>query len=69
MRELVTAVSEVIGSPVPTADAPARPGDAPGVYTRTDRARRLLGWEPQFSVADGIRDSLRWAAIRDEKLS
>jgi UDP-glucose 4-epimerase len=68
VRELVAAVSEVIGSPVPTVDAPARPGDAPGVYTRADRARRLLGWEPQFGIADGIRDSLRWAAIREEKL-
>jgi UDP-glucose 4-epimerase len=68
VRELLTAVGTVTGAPVAAADAPARPGDTPGAYTRTGRARRLLGWEPQFSVEDGIRDSLRWAALRDEKL-
>jgi UDP-glucose 4-epimerase len=56
------------GAPVAAVDGPARPGDTPGAYTRIERARRLLGWEPQFSVEDGIRDSLRWAAVRDEKL-
>jgi UDP-glucose 4-epimerase len=69
VRELITAVGAVTGSPVAAADAPARPGDTAGAYTRTERARRLLGWEPQFSVEDGIRDSLRWAAVRDEKLA
>jgi len=69
VRELIAAAGAVTGRPVATADAPARPGDTAGAYTRNERARRLLGWEPQFSVEDGIRDSLRWAALRDEKLA
>jgi UDP-glucose 4-epimerase len=64
VRELVTAVAKVTGSPVPTVDAPRRPGDVAGAYTRIDRARRLLGYEPQFTLEDGIRHSLQWAAIR-----
>jgi UDP-glucose 4-epimerase len=40
-----------------------------GAYTRTDRAAKLLGWQPQYGIADGIRHSLQWAAIRDEVLS
>jgi UDP-glucose 4-epimerase len=68
VRELIAAVSQVTGAPVAAVGGPARPGDTPGAYTRIERARRLLGWEPQFSVEDGIRDSLRWAAVRDEKL-
>ena len=67
--ELVAAVSRVTGEPVDAREAAARPGDVAGAYTRIDRARRLLGWEPRFSLDDGIRDSLRWAAVRDSLLA
>jgi UDP-glucose 4-epimerase len=69
VRELVTAFNEVADTPVKVVDAPRRPGDPAGVYTRTDRAARVLGWRARYSVADGIRDALRWAAVRDEILS
>jgi UDP-glucose 4-epimerase len=68
VRELVTAVSQVTGQQVDARDAPPRPGDVAGAYTRIDRARRLLDWEPRFTLSDGIRDSLRWAAVRDSLL-
>jgi len=69
VRELVAAFNRVSEHPVATADAPARPGDVAGAYTRVDRARRLLDWEPRFGVEDGIRDSLRWAAVKGEVLA
>jgi UDP-glucose 4-epimerase len=65
VRELVTAFNHVVESPVTVVEAPRRPGDPAGAYTRTDRARRLLGWEARHSLAEGIRDSLRWAEVRD----
>ena len=68
VRELVAAFNRVTGDEVRTADAPPRPGDSAGAYTRIDRARRLLGFQPRFSLEDGIRHSLEWAAIRDERL-
>jgi len=68
VRELVAAFNKVSDQPVATADAPPRPGDVAGAYTRIDRARRLLGWAPRFSIEDGIRDSLRWVAVRDSLL-
>jgi UDP-glucose 4-epimerase len=68
VRELVAAFNSVAGRPIETRDAPRRPGDVAGAYTRVDRARRLLGWRPRYHIAEGIRDSLDWAAIRDERL-
>ena len=68
VRELVAAVSRVTGTAVRTRDAPRRPGDVVGAYTRVDKALRLLGWEPRFSIDDGIRHSLEWAAIRPSRL-
>ncbi|MFE6666837.1 NAD-dependent epimerase/dehydratase family protein [Streptomyces sp. NPDC057697] len=68
VRELLDAFNEVTGTPVPAVDAPARPGDVAGAYTRSDRAERLLGWRPRYSLAEGIRHSLAWAAVREDML-
>ena len=69
VRELVAAFNEVVESPVTTVDAPRRPGDATGAYTRSDKARKLLDWQSTFTVAEGIADSLRWAAVRNQILT
>jgi UDP-glucose 4-epimerase len=69
VRELVDAFNRVSGRPIQAREAARRPGDSAGAYTRVDRARRLLGWTAQYGIADGIRHSLQWAAIRDEVLS
>jgi UDP-glucose 4-epimerase len=69
VRELVDAFNAVVEPPVAVVDAPRRPGDVTGAFTRTDRAKRLLNWQPRYSIADGIADSLRWAAVRDAKLA
>jgi UDP-glucose 4-epimerase len=69
VRELLAAFNRVADRPVEARDAERRPGDTVGAYTRIDRARHLLGWQPQYDVTEGIRHSLQWAAIRDEVLS
>jgi len=46
VRELAAAFGSVIGAPVATVDVPRRPGDVAGAFTRSDRAKRLLPWEP-----------------------
>jgi UDP-glucose 4-epimerase len=68
VRELAAAFNQVVDPPVAVVDAPRRPGDTAGAYTSSDRARRLLGWQTRRSLADGIRDSLRWAEVRDSFL-
>jgi len=68
VRELLDAFNRVADRPVQARDAERRPGDVAGAYTRSDRARRLLGWQAQHDIIEGIRHSLQWAAIRDEIL-
>ncbi|HEY8471736.1 MAG TPA: UDP-glucose 4-epimerase GalE [Natronosporangium sp.] len=68
VREMVDAFQRVTGEPLRVRESVPRPGDVAGAYTRSDRAQRLLGWRPRFSLADGIRDSLRWAELRDQRL-
>jgi UDP-glucose 4-epimerase len=63
--ELLGAFTTVLGRPIDARFAPRRPGDSAGTYTRSDRARDLLDWEPSLTLADGIRHSLEWAALRE----
>ena len=69
VRELLDAFNHVVRSPIEALDAARRPGDITGAYTRIGRAGRLLGWQPQYDITEGIRHSLQWAALRDEILS
>ena len=69
VRELLDAFNRAVDHPIQARAAARRPGNAVGAYTRIDRAKRLLSWVPRYDIHDGIRDSLRWAAIRDEILS
>ena len=69
VRELLGAFNIVADAPIQARDAGRRPGDIVGAYTRVDRARHLLDWQPQYDITVGIRHSLQWAAIRDDVLS
>ena len=63
VRELVQIFEEVAG-PVRTTEGPAREGDTAGAWARTSLAERLLGWRAERSVADAVRSSLEWDAVR-----
>lgn len=64
VREFVTAFQRAVDRPLRVTEAPRRPGDVAGSYTKTDKVRATLGWEPEFTVEDGIRHSLDWATLR-----
>ena len=68
VRELCAAFNRVVETPLATVDTEPRPGDVAGAYTDSDRAERLLGWTPQFSLEEGIRSSLDWIPVRDDML-
>ena len=67
-RELISTFEGVFGRPVPTVEAPPRPGDAVGAYANVDRARELLKWSAQHTLAEGIASALAWNAKRVDVL-
>ncbi len=67
VRELVSAFRKIVGD-FDADEAPPRPGDVIGSYTRSERAAELLGWKAERSLEDGLRDSLAWVAHRPEVL-
>ena len=68
VRELLHTFEDVFGRPVPTVDAPPRPGDAVGAFANVDKASRVLGWTSELTLADGIESSLAWMDKRHEVL-
>ncbi|MBO4853865.1 MAG: UDP-glucose 4-epimerase GalE [Oscillospiraceae bacterium] len=58
--ELVGTFASVNDISVPYRIAPRRSGDLAVCYAATDKARRLLGWQAEKTVADMCRDSWRW---------
>ena len=69
VKELLDLFNRVSDRPIQAREAGRRPGDTAGAYTRVDRAERLLAWQPQYDIAEGIHHSLQWAAMRDDLLS
>jgi len=54
VREVLTAVGEVLGRPVPTLDGPRRPGDPTELVADARQAGKLFSWSPQFTGLDSI---------------
>jgi len=67
VREMVEAVAGATGRPVPTVEAPRRAGDPPVLIASSERARRVLGWEPQFTDLRVILETAtEWRARHPE---
>jgi UDP-arabinose 4-epimerase len=63
VREVMAAVEQASGRPVPHRSAPRRAGDPPALVAAPGRAAELLGWVPQHSSLDNIvGTALRWHA-------
>ena len=69
VRELVDAFQAVTGSSLPIEEGPRRPGDTAGSFCNADTARRLLGWQAELSIQQGISDALQWGQLRDTVLT
>ena len=57
VKEILNAAREVTGHPIPADVVPRRPGDPPRLIACSDKARRELGWEPQFEDPRKIIES------------
>jgi UDP-glucose 4-epimerase len=68
VNEFVTIFEKVYGKRLETEMAPPRAGDVAGAYAGIDRAYSLLGWKPELTIEDGIRDALRWGDARESVL-
>ncbi|WP_406944998.1 UDP-glucose 4-epimerase GalE [Halobacillus sp. SY10] len=61
VKEIIEAVRKVTGHPVPAEVAPKRAGDPAQLVASSEKARKELGWEPQYpGVETMIESAWKW---------
>lgn len=54
IREVIDAVREVGGKPIPVEEAERRAGDPPVLVAASDKAKKILGWQPKYDQLHSI---------------
>jgi UDP-glucose 4-epimerase len=61
VKEVITAAREVTGLPIAVEEGPRRPGDPAILIGSATKARKALGWDPQYNQIEVILDhAWRW---------
>jgi UDP-glucose 4-epimerase len=60
VREVIEAARRVTGREIVAVEEPRRPGDPPRLVASNARAREALGWAPERSLDDMVRDAWAW---------
>jgi UDP-glucuronate 4-epimerase len=60
LSSLIELIADAMGVEPQIKQLPDQPGDVPVTYADIGRARRLLGYEPQYPIAKGIGEFVEW---------
>lgn len=60
LNELWEAIKRVSGTTVDSQHGPNRVGDIPHSLADISKAKKLLGYNPEVNVADGIEETFHW---------
>ncbi|MEO1622583.1 MAG: UDP-glucose 4-epimerase GalE, partial [Cyanobacteria bacterium J06632_3] len=61
VREVINAAKQVTGANIPVIEADRRPGDPPILVGSSEKARRVLGWQPQYAdIAQILAHAWQW---------
>ena len=67
VREVIDACRKVTGHPIPAVEKPRRDGDPPRLVASSEKAKKQLGWTPQFENIEAIVGSAwRWHAAHPD---
>lgn len=60
LRELISLLEKELGRSAQIDRQPLQPGDVPQTFADIAKARRLLGYNPQTQIEEGIHTFVRW---------
>lgn len=60
LDQLIELLEEALGKKAIIDTQPLQPGDVPLTFADVTKARRLLGYEPQVKIEEGIRRFAQW---------
>ena len=65
--EMLHAFERVMGRSLNYKLGPRRPGDIPAIYSNSEKAHRLLGWQCRYGIDDMIRSAWKWEEEMNKK--
>ena len=60
LRDLIALIEEHLGCKAKIERLPEQPGDVPITFADVSKARRMLGYDPQVGIEEGVRRFVRW---------
>src|ERR1700687_5446775 len=60
LRELISLLERELDQHATTEPQPPQPGDVPQTFADISKARRLLGYNPQTQIEEGIHHFVEW---------
>lgn len=60
LRELVSLLEQALGKKAEIEELPEQPGDVPITYADISKAHRLLDYNPQVGIEEGVERFVRW---------
>jgi UDP-glucose 4-epimerase len=61
VREVIAAAEQVTGLPIAIEESDRRPGDPPSLIGSGEKARKILGWQPNYpSIKDIVSHAWQW---------
>src|SRR3989344_4821878 len=60
LSELLALFEKVVGTKAVVKSRPSHSASVEVTYAKVDKAKKLLGWEPEVSLEEGIRKLIAW---------
>ncbi|MEA5551136.1 UDP-glucose 4-epimerase GalE [Anabaena cylindrica UHCC 0172] len=61
VREVIAAAEDVTGTVIPVQKCDRRPGDPPVLIGTSEKAKKILGWKPQYpDIKDIVAHAWNW---------
>ncbi|GAF76981.1 unnamed protein product [marine sediment metagenome] len=57
---LISLIEELLGKRAQIERRPAHPADVPATWASIDKAKKLLGWEPEIRLEQGVKLAIDW---------
>lgn len=60
LKNLVSAIEEITGKQAKIEQHPDQPGDVPKTFADINKAKALLGYNPETQLSDGLKEFYDW---------
>jgi UDP-glucuronate 4-epimerase len=67
LRELISLLEKELGAKAKIDQQPLQPGDVPQTFADISKARRLLDYNPQTQIEEGIKKFVEWFQLTSTK--